>query len=224
MVFLVGGEIAVLFVTVPAGIGHIRNGRLIALGISTLKRDSTLPDVPAIAEAIGMPDFEASEWHEVVVPAGTPKAVINRLHREIVKVLAMPEVKERVANVGSTVVGSTPKVRLAMIGNVLDAIEAAAPAFANINLLQGTKYYGSYLGPFKTPAKESDPRVPGGDFFYAEEDLVGNQAFNVSNGDLFRWKHLWPALAGFFWGLSRPGRSRTRSRSSWPTSSRCGIR
>ena len=105
----VGGEIAVLYVTIPAGIGHIRNGRLMALGISTLKRDPTLPDVPTIAEAIGMPDFEVSEWHGVVVPAGTPKAVINRLHQEIVKVLAMPEVKERVAKVGSTVVGSTPE-------------------------------------------------------------------------------------------------------------------
>ena len=70
-----------------------------------------------------------------------------------------------------------PAVRLAMIANCLDAAEAAAPGFANINLLQGTKYYGSYLGPFKTPAKESDPRVPGGDFYYSEEDLVaGRQA------------------------------------------------
>ncbi len=105
----VGGEIAVLFVTIPAGIGHIRNGRLMALGISTLKRDPTLPDVPTIAEAIGMPDFEVSEWHGVVVPAGTPKAVIGRLHQEIVKVLTIPEVKERVASVGSTLVGSTPE-------------------------------------------------------------------------------------------------------------------
>jgi hypothetical protein len=173
-----------------------------------------------------------------------------------------------------------------MIANTLDAIEAVAPGFANINLLQGTKYYGSYLGPFKTPAKESDPRVPGGDFYYSEEDLVmerqqgkrwtwtgvrptavcgyaagnpvnlatvlaiygsllrelgqpfgfpssaacfnaliqvidaellarsalwvstaegcGNNAFNVSNGDMFRWKYMWPALAGFF-GLEPAG-------------------
>jgi len=59
-----------------------------------------------------------------------------------------------------------------MITNVIDAVEAAAANLSNINLLQGTKYYGCHLGPFKTPAKESDPRVPAGDFYYSEEDLV----------------------------------------------------
>lgn len=105
----VGGEVAVVFVTVPAGLGHIRNRRLVALGISTLKRDRTLPDIPTIAEAIGVPDFEVAEWHGVVVPAGTPKAIISRLHQEIVKTLADPEVKERVEGVGSQPVGSTPE-------------------------------------------------------------------------------------------------------------------
>jgi nucleoside-diphosphate-sugar epimerase len=178
------------------------------------------------------------------------------------------------------------QTRLAMIANAMDAVEAGAANLTNVNLLQGTKYYGCHLGPFKTPAKESDPRVPGGDFYYAEEDLVrrrqqgkrwtltavrphsvcgysagnpvthaavlgiygsmlrelgqpfgfpgsarcfeslfqvadaellgraaiwvsttagcGNQAFNVNNGDLFRWKYMWPALAGFF-GLAPAG-------------------
>lgn len=179
-----------------------------------------------------------------------------------------------------------PDARLAIIANTLDAVEAAAPGFANITLMQGAKYYGSYLGPFKTPAKESDPRVPQGDFYYSEEDLVrdrqrgkrwvwtavrptavcgyaqgnpvnlatvlavygsllreldrpfgfpgsaacfksliqvidaellarstifvsttpacANQAFNVGNGDMFRWQHMWPALAEFF-GLEAAG-------------------
>ena len=170
--------------------------------------------------------------------------------------------------------------RLAMITNVVDSLEACAANFANINLLQGTKYYGCHLGPFTTPAKETDPRVTGADFYYSEEDLVrarqaqkswtwtavrphsvcgyaagnplnlvsaigiygsllrelgqpfgfpgsarcfdslfqaadagllaraaihvsttsgcANNAFNVNNGDYFRWRHLWPALAEFF--------------------------
>lgn len=61
------------------------------------------------------------------------------------------------------------ETRLAIIGNILDSVDAA-PALTNFNLMQGFKYYGSYLGPFKTPAEESDPRVPDGDF--SEEDLV----------------------------------------------------
>ena len=171
-------------------------------------------------------------------------------------------------------------MRRTMIRNVIDALETTAPQFANINLLQGTKYYGSHLGPFKTPAKETDARVPGGDFYYSEEDFVSarqagkhwtwtavrphsvcgyaagnpmnlasvigiygsllrelgqpfgfpgsarcfdslfqaadadllarasiwisthehcaNQAFNVNNGDYFRWRHLWPSLAEYF--------------------------
>lgn len=57
------------------------------------------------------------------------------------------------------------EVRIAMLNNVLDAVDAVAIGFANINLLQGTKYYGCHLGPFKSPAKESDPRLASGDFF-----------------------------------------------------------
>ncbi len=77
-----------------------------------------------------------------------------------------------------------------MIANALDAIEAVAPDFANINLLQGTKYYDSYLSPFKTPAKQS----PGGDFYYSEEDLViGRQ-----RGKSWSWTGVRPtAMCGY---------------------------
>ena len=58
---------------------------------------------------IGVPDFEISEWQGAVVATGTPNAVINRLHQEFVKTLALPEVRERIAGVGSRAVGSTPE-------------------------------------------------------------------------------------------------------------------
>ena len=103
------GETVVLFIPIPNSLQHIRNGRLVALGVSTLKRDSTLREIPTIAEAIGVPGFQVSEWHGVVVPAGTPKAVIDRLHQEIVKVLALPDVKERIEAAGAQPVGSTPE-------------------------------------------------------------------------------------------------------------------
>lgn len=113
----VAGEVKIVFVTIPAGIGYIRNGRLKALAISTLKRDPTLPEVPTIAEGIGMPDFQVSEWHGVVVPAGTPKAVVRRLHDEIVKVLAMPDVSKRISAAGAQPVGSTPEEMAAYLKN-----------------------------------------------------------------------------------------------------------
>jgi tripartite-type tricarboxylate transporter receptor subunit TctC len=107
VVSIVGGETAVMVATLPSAVEHFKSGRLIALGVSTLKRDPTLPDVPAIAEA-GVAGYEVFEWQGVVVPAGTPAAVINRLNQEIVKGLALPETRERIASVGAREVGSTP--------------------------------------------------------------------------------------------------------------------
>ena len=109
VVGIVGGETAVAFIPIPNSLQHIRSGRLRALGLSTLKRDPTLRDVPTIAEAIGIPDFEVSEWHGVVVPAGTPPAIIQLLNREIVKVLARPDIRERLEGAGAQAVGSTPE-------------------------------------------------------------------------------------------------------------------
>jgi nucleoside-diphosphate-sugar epimerase len=60
--------------------------------------------------------------------------------------------------------------------NVLDAVERASPGLENVHLMQGTKYYGCHLGPFKVPARETDPRVPGADFYYSEEDFVRARA------------------------------------------------
>ncbi len=167
-----------------------------------------------------------------------------------------------------------------MLGNVLDAVEAGSPGLEHVNLMQGTKWYGNHLGPFKTPAKETDPRHMPPNFYYDQQDLVAerqrgsdwtwsaarphgicgfatgnpmnltmvvaayatiskalglplrhpgpernhealyqvtdamllaravewmatepgcaNQPFNVTNGDVFRWKHLWPRIAEYF--------------------------
>lgn len=109
VVSMVSGETVVAFIPIPNSLQHIRSGRVLALGISTLKRDSTLRDVPTIAEALGIPDFEVSEWHGVVVPAGTPAAVIKLLNQEIVKVLARADIRERLDGVGAQAVGSTPE-------------------------------------------------------------------------------------------------------------------
>jgi tripartite-type tricarboxylate transporter receptor subunit TctC len=73
---------------------HIRNKRMRPLAVSTGKRVAVVPDVPTMMEA-GVKDFEYSTWYGVLVPAGTPQAVITRLNAELVKALAMPDVKER---------------------------------------------------------------------------------------------------------------------------------
>jgi len=124
----ISGEVNMVPVTIPSGIGYIRNGRLRALAISTLRRDPTLPEVPTIAESAGMPGFQVSEWHGVVVPAGTPDAVIRRLHDEIVKVLALPAVKERLQKAGAQPVGSTPQEMAAYLKNELSRWERVIKA------------------------------------------------------------------------------------------------
>ncbi len=114
VVSIVGGETAVLFATIPSSIQHFQTGRLIPLGVSSLKRNAALPDVPSIAEA-AVPGFEAIEWNGVLVPAGTPPAVISRLHQAIAKSLAIPEVKERILSLGADPVGSSPEEFAAFI-------------------------------------------------------------------------------------------------------------
>jgi tripartite-type tricarboxylate transporter receptor subunit TctC len=108
VVSLVSGETSMLIATIPSAIEHIKSGRLIGLAVSRAQRDASLPNVPTIAEA-GVPGYEAIEWNGVMVPAGTPPTVINRLHQAFVKVLAVPAVRERIAGVGAEVVASSPQ-------------------------------------------------------------------------------------------------------------------
>ena len=108
VISILGGETAVLFATIPSALAHVKSGRLVALGVTSAKRDPTLPDVPAIAEA-GLPGFAVNEWQGLVVPAGTPRAIVARLNQEAVKNLALTDVKERIANAGAHAVGSSPE-------------------------------------------------------------------------------------------------------------------
>ena len=107
VVAAVAGETSVMFAIISTALQHFKAGRLIPLGVSTARRNAALPDVPAIAEA-GVPGYEVFEWQGVVVPAGTPNAVIDRLHKEIVKALANTDTRERIVGLGADVVGGTP--------------------------------------------------------------------------------------------------------------------
>ena len=220
--------------------------------------------------------------------AGTPCARIVHLPVDLVDPASAGPALRAVSDVSHIFhcanAGSAP-ARLRMLELLLAAFEAS-PRLANINAIQGMKYYGGHLGPFKVPAEETDPRVPGCDFYYAEEDLImarqagrawtwtalrphsvcgyaagnpmnlavvlaiygsllaakgdafafpgvapcfsslfqvvddrllaraaihvsttlgcGNRAYNINNGDVFRWHDLWPRLAAFL-GLEPAG-------------------
>ncbi len=114
VISLVGGETSMLFATIPSAIQHIQSGRLRALAVSRAQRNPALPDVPTVAEA-GVPGFEAIEWNGVMVPAGTPAAVIRRIHQALAKALAAPAMKDRIVQVGAEVVGSSPEEFAAFI-------------------------------------------------------------------------------------------------------------
>jgi tripartite-type tricarboxylate transporter receptor subunit TctC len=103
-----GGQVPLAYVSVAGAQGHLRSGRLVAIGVSTAKRLASLPDVPTFIEQ-GVPDFEVSSWNGILVPANTPRPVVDRLHREIVAALRDPETRERLAGLGIEPVGNTPE-------------------------------------------------------------------------------------------------------------------
>jgi tripartite-type tricarboxylate transporter receptor subunit TctC len=111
---LVGGQIDIMFDNMPSAIQHVRNGRLRALAVTTAKRSPELPDVPTIAEA-GVPGYEATSWFGMLAPAGTPAPIVARLHGALVKVLAQPEVKKKLAEQGAEACSEKPEQFAAFI-------------------------------------------------------------------------------------------------------------
>ena len=105
---LVAGFVQVYFGTILSTLPVVKSGKLRALGVSTDKRTSALPGVPTVAEA-GVPGFSFSGWYAVLAPLKTPAQVTALLNREIVALLQSPDVRERLAAEGSTVVASTPE-------------------------------------------------------------------------------------------------------------------
>lgn len=108
LVDLIGGQVLTMVETVPAALPHIKSGKLRALAVTTPQRIAMLPDVPSTAEA-GMPGFEVTSLFGVLVPAGTPKEIINRLNAEITKMLLLPDVKAQLLGQGAFTVTTTPE-------------------------------------------------------------------------------------------------------------------
>jgi tripartite-type tricarboxylate transporter receptor subunit TctC len=102
----VAGNTTYMMAPISLALADIRAGKLCALGVTTQKRSSLLPDVPTIAEA-GVPDFDWPIWYGVWVPAGTPAEVVDKLARDIARALATPEVRDRLAKDGADPMGMT---------------------------------------------------------------------------------------------------------------------
>jgi tripartite-type tricarboxylate transporter receptor subunit TctC len=101
------GRIEVAFSTAIAVQPYVQSGKLRALAISTLERLSTLPDVPTIAES-GLPGFDGGSWQGVVMPAGTPRELVNAVNGELVKILRAPDMRERIAGMGGIPLTNSP--------------------------------------------------------------------------------------------------------------------
>ncbi|MGZ5093395.1 MAG: Bug family tripartite tricarboxylate transporter substrate binding protein [Burkholderiales bacterium] len=106
---LLGGHVAMIFAQVHSVMPYIQSQKLRALGVASVKRVSQLPNVPTIAEAANLRGFEAVSWYALVGPAGMPKDVVAKIHADVAKVIQLPDVREKLGNMGVDAVGSTPE-------------------------------------------------------------------------------------------------------------------
>ena len=126
---LVAGHVMSAFNTMPPIIPHIKAQRVRAIAVTTEKRASVLPEVPTVGETV--PGYVMSTWYGAVAPVKTPRDIVQRLNQEMIKALALPDVKERMASLGADVVGTTPEETAAIFRTDLAKFTKVAQA-ANI--------------------------------------------------------------------------------------------
>ena len=105
---VMGGQVPLLWVSIPAAAQFVKAGKLKPLGVSTLKRSAAFPDVPTLQEA-GIADFEVDSWYAMFVPARTPKPVIERLNKALNSIVGEPAIREKLLAQGAEGVGGTPE-------------------------------------------------------------------------------------------------------------------
>jgi tripartite-type tricarboxylate transporter receptor subunit TctC len=88
---------------------HVRAGKLKALAVTTAKRNPGAPDVPTVAEALKLPDYEVDSWYALFAPAKTPPAIVARMQKAIVQTIQLPDVKQKLLEQGGDTVGSSPE-------------------------------------------------------------------------------------------------------------------
>jgi tripartite-type tricarboxylate transporter receptor subunit TctC len=110
---LIAGQVQTRFSSIPPALQHVKAGRLRALAVTSAKRFSLLPEIPAVAETL--PGYEVNSWYGLLAPAGTPPAIIRRLNADMVAALQAPDTRARLEVDGSEAVGSTPERFAAII-------------------------------------------------------------------------------------------------------------
>src|SRR5436190_13090824 len=104
-----GGQVPLIIVTMPAAMSQVRAGKLRPLAVTTLKRNPGAPDIPTVAEALKVPDYEVDSWYAMFAPAKTPPAIVARMQSEIAHALQQPEIRQKLLEQGGDPVGSTPE-------------------------------------------------------------------------------------------------------------------
>jgi tripartite-type tricarboxylate transporter receptor subunit TctC len=112
----IAGQISLSLPTVLAAMPHIKSGKLRPLAVTTKQRVASLPEVPTMEES-GVPGYESVSWGGIMAPAGTPPAVVAKLHAEIARILKLPDVQERMTGLGATVVAAGPAEFAAFLQN-----------------------------------------------------------------------------------------------------------
>jgi tripartite-type tricarboxylate transporter receptor subunit TctC len=104
---VISGQDQMMFATAASVVGMIKSGQVRALAVTTLKRTAIMPDIPTVDE-LGIKGFEATTWHGLVAPTGTPKDIIATLHRAVIAALNDPDVRQQLATLGVDISGDTP--------------------------------------------------------------------------------------------------------------------
>ena len=131
MTDLLGGQVTMMFETIPAAISQVKSGKLRALGVTGAKRSPLFADVPTIAES-GLPGFEVQSWYGLVAPAATPAEIVARLNAESVKGAGSKEFRERMEPLGFDIVTGTPE-------RMLEMVKADAARWAPVVKASGAK-------------------------------------------------------------------------------------
>jgi tripartite-type tricarboxylate transporter receptor subunit TctC len=111
---VVGGQVTMTFDNITTAWPLAKAGKLRALAVTTARRSSIAPDVPTLAES-GLPGFEVGSWQGVFAPAGTPPEIVKRLNTEIVRILNLPDVREKLGNLGAEIVADSPEEFAALV-------------------------------------------------------------------------------------------------------------
>jgi tripartite-type tricarboxylate transporter receptor subunit TctC len=111
---VMGGQIAVTIDNMPVYLPQVKAGKIRALAVSPAKRSTAAPDIPTIAEA-GVPGYDSGAWFGLLAPAGTPRAIVEKLSVETARILKLPDVSKRISELGAEPVGSTPAQFTALI-------------------------------------------------------------------------------------------------------------